>query len=166
LPAATPYVDLVHLSQSDVGRLYVTPQGGYALRIKDTYGGLTVTGFMSDGTGRTGAIATQNQGLLITGGQGVKIRDFWSFNVNASGASPGEIVVTGGSDILFDAPTFPKSHGGFTAVNTSSPCIYTTVPIQVVSPQAITGHPKVLAEKTAGLITLTNAPGWTVNVVG
>ncbi|HEX3812060.1 MAG TPA: hypothetical protein VHX59_04385 [Mycobacteriales bacterium] len=162
LPATTPYVDLVNLSQSDVGRLYVTPQGGYALRIRDSFGGLNVRRFMSDGTGRTGALATQNQGLLITGGHGVKIEDFWCFNVNASGSAQGEIVVTGGEGLVFDSPVFPRSHGPFTAVNTSSPCIYTTVPIVVSNPQAPTGHPKLLRQSTAGLITLTGAPGWTI----
>lgn len=162
LPATTPYVDLVNLSQSDVGRLYVTPQGGYALRIRDSFGGLNIRRFMSDGTGRTGSLATQNQGLLITGGHGIKIEDFWCFNVNASGSAKGEIVVTGGEGIVFDSPVFPRSHGTFTAVNTTSPCIYTTVPIVVSNPLAPTGHPKTLRQSTAGLITLTGAPGWTV----
>jgi len=165
LSATTPYVDLKFLSQSEVGRLYVTPQGGYALRVQGSYGGLSINGFMSDGTGRTGGTATQNQGLLITGGTDIRLRDFWCFNVNASGSAKGEIVVTGGTDIVFDSPIFPKSHGGFTAVNTASPCIHTTVPITVINPRAITGHPKVLAQSTAGLITLVNAPGWSTTVV-
>lgn len=162
LSATTPFVDLVHLSQSTVGRLYVTAQGGYGLRIQDTYGGLNVLGYMSDATGRTGSSATQNQGLLITGGHGITVRDFWCFNVNASGAAQGEIVVTGGENILFDTPIFPKSQGGFTAVNVSSPCIYTTVPITVAFPQATLGHPQLLQQSAAGLITLIGGSGWTV----
>lgn len=162
LPADTPYVDLVHLSQSQVGRLYVTAQGGYGLRIRDTFGGLRVQGYMSDGTGRTGASATQRQGLLITGGTGITIRDFWCFNANASGDSPGQVVVTGGDEILLDAPVFPKTMGRFTALDTSTPCIHTEVPIVVANPTAPGGYPKRLRQSRAGLITLTGAPGWTI----
>lgn len=158
LPANTPYVSLA-MSASDVGRLYCTPQGGYALQITYSAGGLVIHDYMADGTGRSGSTATQQAGIQQTGGLDVIYDRIWVFNCNVAGTSKAQVTVTGGTAV-FNMPRFPGANGT-TKNGWVGPAIYTTVPIRVCSPRASNGGNPVLQQASAGLITCDD-PTWQI----
>ncbi len=161
IPADKPFVELSNLGQSVLGRAYITAQGGYGIGVGGSANGLLIDGPLIDATNREQAEATQLAGLQITGGIDITIKDLWVFNANASGESPGLVTVTGGEDIVFHSPRFPGSNGRAPAIDTTSPCIHTTVPITVIAPKA-PGRPKVISATQPDLVTLVAAPGWQV----
>jgi hypothetical protein len=164
LPADRAFLDLAHLGQSVVGSAYVTAQGGYGVSISGNGTGLVLNGALVDATGRTGATATQLAGVQITGGTDTTLNDLWVFNANVSGASPGLVTVTGGTDVLLTNPRFPGANSGQVAADTKGPCIHTTVPITVIAPKA-PGRARLITASSPGLVTLVGAPGWEVRIV-
>jgi hypothetical protein len=164
LPADRPFLDLDHLGQSVVGSAYVTAQGGYGVSISGGGTGLVLNGTLVDASGRSGAEATQQAGVQISGGTDTTLNDLWVFNANVSGASPGLVTVTGGTDIVLSNPRFPATNSGHQAADTEGPCIHTSVPITVVTPKA-PGRARLITATAPDLVTLVGAPGWEVRVV-
>lgn len=155
LPAGSPFISL-GMSQTQVGAMYVTPQGGYALEITYSAGGLTIDGFKSDCWGRSGAQATQQAGIKIKAGSNIELRSPWIFNSNAAAFNDANhIVVTGGSGLIISKPKFNTTYDGWTAVRTTGPALSTTVPIVVEMPR-YQGTGAVKQMKGVGLITLVN----------
>jgi hypothetical protein len=161
LDADQPFLDLHSLGQSVVGSAYITAQGGYGVQISGSGTGLRLAGTLVDASNRNGAQATQLAGVQITGGTDITIDDLWVFNANVSGQSRGLVTVTGGSEIVFNAPRFPGSNAGTTAADTTGACIHTTVPITVIAPKAA-GRSKLITAAAPDLVTLVGAPGWQV----
>jgi hypothetical protein len=164
LPADRPFLDLDHLGQSVVGSAYVTAQGGYGVSISGGGTGLVLNGTLVDASGRSGAEATQQAGVQITGGTDTTINDLWVFNANVSGDSPGLVTVVGGTDVLLHNPRFPATNSGHQAADTQGPCIHTSVPITVIAPKA-PGRARLITATRPDLVTLVGAPGWEVRVV-
>jgi hypothetical protein len=164
LPADRPFLDLDHLGQSVVGSAYVTAQGGYGVSISGGGTGLVLNGTLVDASGRSGAEATQQAGVQITGGTDTTLNDLWVFNANVSGESPGLVTVTGGTDIVLSNPRFPATNSGHQAADTQGPCIHTSVPITVITPKA-PGRARLITATAPDLVTLVGAPGWEVRVV-
>lgn len=163
IDAGLPFVQINTLAQTKLGKLYITPQGGYGLQVNGSSDceGLVFYDFMMTCWGRTGSTATQQAGIQITGGEALTFYGSQIFNVNAADTSPGDITVTGGQDHIFDGVQFIGTHAGFTSVNLTKPAIYTEVPIVVRSPRAVGGRPKTLQQSTAGLIQCDD-PTWTI----
>jgi hypothetical protein len=161
LPPDKPFLDLHSLGQSVVGSAYITAQGGYGVGISGSGTGLRLAGTLVDASNRSGGDATQLAGVQITGGTDITIDDLWVFNANVSGQSRAQVTVTGGSEIVFNAPRFPGSNAGTTAADTTGACIHTTVPITVIAPKAA-GRSKLITAAGPDLVTLVGAPGWQV----
>jgi hypothetical protein len=164
LPADRPFLDLDHLGQSVVGSAYVTAQGGYGVSISGGGTGLVLNGTLVDASGRSGALATQQAGVQITGGTDTTLNDLWVFNANVSGESPGLVTITGGTDVVLTNPRFPATNSGHRAADTEGPCIHTSVPVTVIAPKA-PGRARLITATEPDLVTLVGAPGWEVRVV-
>lgn len=156
-----PHINTGALSNSKIGKMYVTPQGGYAIRIVQPSMGLVLDNFTSTDWSRTGVNATQRAALKIEGGTGCVVNNMIIFYSNTAGLDQGDVMVTGGEQHTFVSPTFVMTHNGYTSPNLVGsptpqiPCIYTTVPIRVIAPIAVGGRPKVLQQATAGLLNVT-----------
>jgi hypothetical protein len=160
LPPDQPFLDL-GMDMTRVGQPYITAQGGYALRVFYSRGGLVIDGARSDDWGRTGTLATQQAGLKITGGTAVTVNDWWSSNVNASGASKGDIEITGGTDLILNRPVFVKTFNAKTAVRTGGPALYASAPVKIRDPRTIGGYTPAALQAKPGLIT-GDVAGWTI----
>lgn len=160
LAADRPFLDLAHFSQTTVGHPYITAQGGYAMRISGGNNGLVLDGLICDATNRSGARATQQAGLQITGGSDITVRDLDVFNANVAGTSAALVTVTGGDDIVFYSPRFRADKGPWVQANAGTPCIHTTVPITVIAPKG--NRVRTITASDPAQVTLVGAPGWTV----
>lgn len=161
-----PLLDTGGLANSRLGKLYQTPQGGYGVRIQNGRMGLVFDNFTMTDWGRTDPnLMTMRAGIRIEGGEGVVFNNPIIFAVNANKVDPGDIMVVGGSQHVFNAPIFAKTYNGYTSPNLANgeqtPAIYTTVPIRVTNPISVGGRPKILQQASAGLI-LCNDPSWTI----
>lgn len=168
LSSGTPFVSL-GMSSTDVGALYVTPQGGYGLQIFYTAGGLTVHGYKSDATGRSGATATQLAGIQQTSGvastRTVIYRDLWVFNAGQGGTSKGLVEIKGGNAVFY-SPNFPGSMTGTTPAVASIPGIYVAsgCSARVYSPLADNSGYKHLAKQSGATVYCDDA-SWTIDTV-
>jgi hypothetical protein len=168
LSSSTPFVS-IGMSSTNIGPLYVTPQGGYGLQIFYTAGGLTVHGYKSDATGRSGATATQLAGIQQTSGvsssRTVIYRDVWVFNAGQAGTSKGLIEIKGGNAVFY-SPNFPGSMTGTTPAVTNIPGIYVAngASARVHSPLADNSGYKHLAKQASGSIFCDDA-SWTIDTV-
>lgn len=175
LAASKFYIWFTHMSRTQFGPLYITPERATGIRIDGSYGDLVFTGTKLDCTGRNASTACQGAAILITGGRGLVFRDLWFFNnaVNpaATGRSPvdrGQVYIRGSaSEILFDGCQFAgfDAQTGYTPAST--PAIYAATGVtgvKVVAPMAPAGGTKLLQHQQAGIITKYAADDWSLQV--
>jgi hypothetical protein len=170
LPSSAPWFDF-GVSSSDINLTYVTPQTGYAARFNYTQGGVNVIGGKSDCTGRSGALATQQAGILqnIPAGRSITYYSMWVFNAGQNGSSTGSskalIQITGG-DAVFYSPNFPGTMTGTTPAVANIPGIYAAAGcnVRVHSPRAENGGYKHLRQAAANLIYCDD-PSWTIDTL-
>jgi len=175
LAASKFYIWFTHMSRTQFGPLYITPERATGIRIDGSYGNLVFTGTKLDSTGRNQSTACQGAAILITGGRGMVFRDCWFFNnaVNptATGRSPvdrGQVYIRGSaSEILFDGCQFAgfDAQTGYTPPGT--PAIYAATGVtgvKVVAPMAPAGGTKLLQHQSSGIITRYAADDWTLAV--
>ncbi|MBX6769822.1 MAG: hypothetical protein IRY90_22155, partial [Actinomadura rubrobrunea] len=74
LKASMFYLWFTHMSRTQVGPIYITPEVATAVRIDGSYGDLVFTGTLFDCTGRSASTACQGAAVLITGGKGMVFR--------------------------------------------------------------------------------------------
>jgi hypothetical protein len=175
LDATKFYVWLTHMSRSQFGPLYITPEKATGIRIDGGYGDLVFSGTLLDSTGRNATTACQGAAILITGGRGLTFRDCWFFNnaVNpaSTGRSPvdkGQVFIRGSaSEVLFNGCQF----GGFDAQTgytpAGTPAIYAAsgvTGVKVVAPMAPASGNKLLQHQGSGIITKYAADDWTLSV--
>ncbi|MFD0691436.1 hypothetical protein [Actinomadura fibrosa] len=169
------YVWFSHMSRSQVGPLFITPEKATGVRIDGSNGGLVFTGTILDCAGRNKSTACQGAALLVTGGHGMVFDKMVFFNnaVNPAGAkrSPvdkGQVFVRGSaSDLLFSGCQFPgfKAQRGFTPAAT--PAIYAasgTSNIKVVAPFAPLGGTRLLQQQKDKIISRYGADDWKLAV--
>lgn len=165
IPATQAYIDTGALANSKIGKAYVTPQVGYALRVANGRNALNFYGFVSDCTGRSPVDSTQGAAIRVEGGEGVAFFGGKVFNANAGNLDPGDVMFTGGHDHIVMGMHFQRqvdpAGTGYVAPNVTRAAIYTTVPLWVISPVAVYGRPKVLQQAAAGLIRC-NDPSWQI----
>lgn len=167
LSSSVPFIQ-IGMSSTDIGPMYVTPQGGYGLLISYTAGGLTVHGYKSDATGRSGATATQLAGIQqnVAAGRTVIYRDLWVFNAGQAGTSKGLVEVKGGNAVFY-SPNFPGSMTGTTPAVTTIPGVYVAngCSARIYSPLADNSGYKHLAKQTASGSIYCDDASWTVDSV-
>lgn len=175
LTAAQYYVWFGHMSRTQVGPLYITPQVATGMRIDGSYGDLVLSGTLFDSTGRTATTACQGSALLITGGKGIVCDKLWFFNNAVNPASTGrnpadkgqlmvrgtaaEILINGCSWSGFDAQT------GYTPSTT--PAVYASTGVtgvKVCNPIGPNGGVKLLQHQSSGIVTKYGADDWTLAV--
>ncbi|MFF5259660.1 hypothetical protein ACFY4C_11995 [Actinomadura viridis] len=175
LDATKYYVWLTHMSRSQFGPLYITPEKATGIRIDGSYGGLVFSGTLLDSTGRDQTRACQGAAILITGGKGMVFDKLWFFN-NAvrpasTGRNPvdrGQVFIRGSAgDLLFNGCQF----GGFAAQTgytpPGTPAIYAATGVtnvKVVAPIAPNAGTKLLQQQSAGIISKYAADDWTLGV--
>jgi hypothetical protein len=163
--ADVPFFDTGGLANTRIGKMYITPTGSYALRVRNGRMGLTFDSFTITSWNHSGTQAVQRAGIIVEGGEGVAFNNLIVFGVNASAQDKGDVVCCGGQGHVFNSPVFIKTYQGFTAPNMASgqqvPAIYTTVPIVVSNPISMGGRPKLLGQSVAGLISC-NDPSWKI----
>lgn len=175
LAASQYYLYFTHMSRSQVGPLYITPQVATGVRIDGSYGDLVFSGTLFDSTGRNATTACQGAAVLITGGKGMTFSRCWFFNnaVNPSstGRSPvdkGQVFLRGtAAEILLDG----CSWGGFDAQTgytpSTTPAVYAStgvLGVKVCNPIAPNGGTKLLQHQSSGIITKYGADDWTLAV--
>lgn len=175
MAASKYYVWFAHMSRSQVGPLYITPEKATGIRVDGSYGGLIFTGTLLDSTGRTATTACQGAAILITGGRGMVFRDLWFFNnaVNPSGAgrSPqdkGQVYIRGSAaDLLFAGCQFGGGDVQTNLTPAGTPAIYAAIGVsnvKVVAPTAPAGGNKLMQHQSSGIITKYAADDWTLAV--
>lgn len=176
LTAAMYYLYFTHMSRTQVGPVYITPEVATAVRIDGSYGNLVFTGTLFDSTGRTTSTACQGAAVLITGGKGMVFRDCWWFNnaVNpsATGRSPvdkGQVFIRGGSaaEILFSGCQWGGGDAQTVVTPSGTPAIYAATGVtnvKVANPIAPNGGTKLLQHQSSGIITKYAADDWTLSV--
>lgn len=175
LAASKYYVWMTHMSRTEFGPLYITPEKATGVRIDGSYGGLNFTGTKLDSTGRSATTACQGAALLITGGRGMVFDRLWLFNnaVNpaATGRTPqdkGQIYIRGSaSDLAFNLPQFAGGDAQTNLTPAGTPAIYAATGVtnvKVTTPTAPAGGTKLLQHQSAGIITKYGADDWTLSV--
>ncbi|GAA4145065.1 hypothetical protein [Actinomadura keratinilytica] len=175
LKASMFYLWFPHMSRTQVGPLYLTPEVATGVRVDGSYGNLVFTGTLFDCTGRTASTACQGAAVLITGGKGMVFRDCWFFNnaVNpaATGRSPrdrGQVFIRGSaSEILFDGCQFNGGAAQKMYTPSDTPAIYAATGVtrvKVANPLAPNNGVRLLHHQSAGIITTSGADGWTLKV--
>lgn len=175
LAASKFYFWFTHMSRSDFGPLYITPEKATGVRIDGGYGDFKFDSTKFDSTGRDLSTACQGAALLITGGRGLVFDKLWFFNnaVNPAGTgrSPvdkGQVYIRGtAADIIFNMPSFSgfAVTTGFTPSGT--PAIYAATGVtnvKVMGPIAPAGGNKLLQHQSSGIITKFAADDWTLAV--
>ncbi|MBG6089790.1 hypothetical protein [Actinomadura viridis] len=175
LDATKFYIWLTHMSRSQFGPLYITPERATGIRIDGSYGGLVFTGTLLDCTGRDQTRACQGAAILITGGKGMVFDKLWFFN-NAvrpasTGRNPvdrGQVFIRGSAgDLLFDGCQFSgfAAQTGYTPPGT--PAIYAATGVtnvKVTAPLAPNSGTRLLQQQSAGIISKYAADDWTLGV--
>jgi hypothetical protein len=159
MPHDTPFARFGSLSQTKVGKMYVTPTNGHGLLIDagDDCEGLILYDWVQTAWHQDGATSPTGCGIEIRGGQAITFKGGVLFNPQANPdpatKDKGDIMVTGGTGHIFEDWQFVGTHEGFTSPDQTHPAIYTTVPIVVRSPRFVGGRPAVLQQSKPGLIT-------------
>lgn len=153
------------LANTNLGKLYITPQGGRGVVVGNGRMGLTFHDLTITDPNRSGSLQTQGAAITVLDGEGVRFDSPIIFCANAGttdgNPDPGDITVTGGHDHVFDSPVFVAGYSGSTAPNVGQAALYTTVPVRVMNPISVGNRPKILRQSSAGLITC-NDPSWTI----
>ncbi|MFC5744842.1 hypothetical protein [Actinomadura rugatobispora] len=169
------YLHFPHMSRTDVGPLYITPEKATGIRIDGGYGGLTFTGTKLDSTGRDATRACQGAAVLITGGRGITFDKAWFFgnavNPAATGRTPadrGQVFIRGAAaDVTFMTPQFSGFDAQAGHTPSTTPAIYATSTargVRVVAPMAPNGGTKLIQQQTAGTVSTFAADGWSLSV--
>ncbi|GAA3957719.1 hypothetical protein GCM10023085_45290 [Actinomadura viridis] len=175
LAATKFYVWLTHMSRSQFGPLYITPEKATGIRIDGSYGGLVFNGTLLDCTGRDQTRACQGAAILITGGKGMVFDKLWFFN-NAvrpasTGRNPvdrGQVFIRGSAgDLLFDGCQFSgfAAQTGYTPPGT--PAIYAATGVtnvKVTAPLAPNAGTRLLQQQSSGIVSKYAADDWTLSV--
>ncbi|WP_329521147.1 hypothetical protein [Spirillospora sp. NBC_01491] len=175
LAASKFYVWFTHMSRSQFGPLYVTPERATGIRIDGSYGGLVFSGTLLDSTGRTLTTACQGAAILITGGRGYVFRDLWFFNncvaPASTGRSPqdkGQVYLRGSaSEVLFSGCQFAGGSAQTVVTPSGTPAIYAATGVsgvKVLAPIAPAGGNKLLQHQSSGIISKSAADDWTLSV--
>jgi len=175
LAASKFYVWFTHMSRSQMGPLYITPEKATGIRIDGSYGGLVFTGTLLDSTGRTATTACQGAAILITGGRGMVFDKLWFFgnavNPAGTGRTPqdkGQVYIRGNAaDLLFSGCQWSGDDVTTYYTPAGTPAIYAASgvsDVKVVAPIAPAGGDKILQHQSAGIITKYAGDDWTVAV--
>lgn len=176
LAATKFYVYLSHMSRTQFGPLYITPEKATGIRIDGSYGGLVFSGTLLDSTGRTSTTACQGAAILITGGRGMVFDKCWFFNnaVNPSstGRSPvdkGQVFLRGSgtSEVLFNGCQWAGGEAQTMVTPAGTPAIYAATGVtgvKVVAPIAPAGGNKLLQHQSSGIITKYAADDWSLGI--
>lgn len=175
LTAAMFYVWFTHMSRTQVGSIYITPEIATGVRIDGSYGDLVFSGTLFDSTGRTATTACQGSALLITGGKGMTFNSCWWFNnaVNpaSTGRSPvdkGQVFIRGSAaEVLFNGCSWGGGDAQTVVTPSGTPAIYAATGVTNVKvnvPIAPNGGNKLLQHQSSGIITKYGADDWTLAV--
>ncbi|MDL4777807.1 MULTISPECIES: hypothetical protein [Thermomonosporaceae] len=175
LAATKFYCWFTHMSRSQFGPLYITPEKATGIRIDGSHGGFVFTGTLLDSTGRTGTTACQGAALLVTGGKGHVFDKLWFFNncVNpaTTGRSPrdrGQAFLRGSaSEVLFSGCQFAGFGDQPGQTPSGTPAIYAATGVRgvkVVAPMAPAGGTRLLQQQSAGIIGKYAADDWSLAV--
>jgi hypothetical protein len=175
LPANRYYVWFPHMSRTDVGPLYLTPEKATGFRVDGSYSGLQFSGTKLDSTNRNASTACQGAAILITGGRGISFDRCYFFNncVNpgAVGRTPldkGQVHIRGSaSDILFQGCQFVGGDVQTIYTPPGTPAIYAAsgvANVKVIAPIAPYGGTRLLQQQATGIITKYAADDWQLGV--
>ncbi|WP_329520495.1 hypothetical protein [Spirillospora sp. NBC_01491] len=175
LAASKFYVWFTHMSRSQFGPLYITPEKATGIRIDGSYGGFVFSGTLLDSTGRSATTACQGAAILVTGGKGLVFDKLWFFNncVNPSstGRSPqdkGQVHLRGStSEVLLSGCQWAGGASQTVVTPSGTPAIYAATGVtgvKVVGPIAPAGGTKLLQQQSSGIVSKAAADDWTLSV--
>jgi hypothetical protein len=170
VPASAYYLYFTHMSRTQVGAVYITPQYGTAVRIDGSYGNLVFSGTLFDSTGRNLDTACQGSAVFINAGEGYVFDRCWFFNNAVRPSSTGRsdkgqvYIKTGVKEVLFDGCQWGGGQRQPIVTPAGTPAIYCQTGVsnvRVSNPLAPNSGEKKLQQASSGIISCDD-PTWTV----